>query len=150
MSDSYHYDEGANHYDNKKVLHLDKVQGADLKQLIHAFFNDDVEDAEVVDEKSSEEECPQLIDVLKSEKAKQLWIIARKAGWVDDTCQPLLSRTLSAVLADHMSTLLNIKNKWKVFEAFWHRNNMRGDYNDALNQKQYGEFLDKMQKMMPA
>ena len=25
MSDSYHYDEGANHYDNKKVLHIDKV-----------------------------------------------------------------------------------------------------------------------------
>ena len=41
MSDSYHYDEGAKHYDHKKVLHIDKVQGADLQQLMRAFFNYD-------------------------------------------------------------------------------------------------------------
>ena len=50
MSDSYHYDEGAKHYDHKKVLHIDKVQGADLQQLMRAFFKDDVEEAEVVEE----------------------------------------------------------------------------------------------------
>lgn len=50
MSDSYHYDEGAKHYDHKKVLHIDKVQGADLQQLMRAFFKDDAEEAEVVEE----------------------------------------------------------------------------------------------------
>ena len=50
MSDSYHYDDGAKHYDHKKVLHIDKVQGADLQQLMRAFFKDDVEEAEVVEE----------------------------------------------------------------------------------------------------
>ena len=41
MSDSYHYEDGAKHYDHKKVLHIDKVQGADLQQLMRAFFNYD-------------------------------------------------------------------------------------------------------------
>ena len=50
MSDTYHYEDGANHYDHKRVLHIDKVQGADLQQLVRAFFKADVEDAEVVDE----------------------------------------------------------------------------------------------------
>ena len=54
MSDSYHYDEGAKHYDHKKVLHIDKVQGADLQQLIRAFFKDDAEEAEVLEELSDD------------------------------------------------------------------------------------------------
>ena len=54
MSDSYHYDEGAKHYDHKKVLHIDKVQGADLQQLMRAFFKDDAEEAEVVEELSAD------------------------------------------------------------------------------------------------
>lgn len=54
MSDSYHYDEGAKHYDHKKVLHIDKVQGADLQQLMRAFFKDDAEEAEVLEELSDD------------------------------------------------------------------------------------------------
>ena len=83
---------------------------------------------------------------LDTEEARRLWDAARDAGWVDDNCQPLLSRALSAVLADRMATLLNIQNKWKVFETFWNRKNMRSDYNDALNQKQFDEFYEKLKK----
>ena len=54
MSDSYHYDDGAKHYDHKKVLHIDKVQGADLQQLMRAFFKDDAEEAEVLEELSDD------------------------------------------------------------------------------------------------
>ena len=62
MSDSYHYEDGAKHYDHKKVLHIDKVQGADLQQLMRAFFKDDVEEAEVVEEvKEVAEECDELL-----------------------------------------------------------------------------------------
>ena len=52
MSDNYHYEDGAKHYDHKKVLHIDKLQGADLQQLMRAFFNDDAEEAEVLEELS--------------------------------------------------------------------------------------------------
>ena len=54
MSDNYHYEDGAKHYDHKKVLHIDKVQGADLQQLMRAFFKDDAEEAEVLEELSDD------------------------------------------------------------------------------------------------
>ena len=75
MSDSYHYDEGAKHFDHKKVFHIDKVQGADLQQLMRAFFKDDAEEAEVLEEQIVEEvkdvacECDELLvnDVFSDE-----------------------------------------------------------------------------------
>ena len=81
---------------------------------------------------------------LDTEEARRLWDAARDAGWVDDNCQPLLSRALSAVLADRMATLLNIQNKWKVFESFWGMKGLRSAYNNALNQKQFDEFYEKL------
>lgn len=83
---------------------------------------------------------------LETEEARRLFAAAQEAGWVDDDYQPLLSRTMSAVLADRIATLLNIPNKWKVFETFWHRKNMRSDYNDALEQKQFNAFYEKIKK----
>ncbi len=50
MSDTYNYEDGAIHNDHKKVLHIDKLQGVDLQKLIHGFFSDDAEEAEVVEE----------------------------------------------------------------------------------------------------
>ena len=38
------------HNDNKKVLHIDKLQGTDLRQLMRGFFNDDAECEEVVED----------------------------------------------------------------------------------------------------
>ena len=96
--------------------------------------------------KTKTEEKSETPAELQTEEARRLWDAARDAGWVDDDCQPLLSRSLSAVLADRMATLLNIQNKWKVFETFWNRKNMRSDYNDALNQKQFDEFYEKLKK----
>lgn len=49
MSNSY-YEKGANHYDHHKELHIDKVNGGDIGKLIKAFFKDDAEEAEVVEE----------------------------------------------------------------------------------------------------
>ena len=70
MSDSYHYEDGAKHYDHKKVLHIDKLQGADLQQLMRAFFKDDAEEVEVVEEvKEVAGECDDLLvnDVFSDE-----------------------------------------------------------------------------------
>ena len=95
------------------------------------------EDDAVIQEKTTPAE-------LQTEEARRLWDAARDAGWVDDNCQPLLSRALSAVLADRMATLLNIQNKWKVFESFWGMKGLRSAYNNALNQKQFDEFYEKL------
>ena len=90
----------------------------------------------------------ELPDVLKSEKALALWKRAQDAGWIDEGFRPLVSRTKSALLAERLSGLLGIQNKWKVFENLWERNNMRGDYNDALGQKQSLVFQDKLKNIL--
>ena len=69
MSNSY-YEKGANHYDHHKELHIDTVNGGDIGKLISAFFKDDAEDAEVVEEvKEEANECDELLvnDVFSDE-----------------------------------------------------------------------------------
>lgn len=83
---------------------------------------------------------------LATPEAMILWQKAIDVGWVDEHYQPLLSRTQAALLADAIAERLGIRDKWKVFEAFWNRKNMRNDYNDALNQRQTGEFLDTLKE----
>ena len=86
----------------------------------------------------------ELPEVLATDEAMILWQKAQQAGYVDDYYQPLLSRTQAALLADAMAQRLGIREKWKLFEAFWHRKNMRNDYNDALNQRQTLIFQDRL------
>lgn len=50
MSEHYHYADGAIHNDHKQVLHIDQVNGGDIGKLIGAFFKQDAEEAEVVEE----------------------------------------------------------------------------------------------------
>jgi hypothetical protein len=69
MSNSY-YEKGANHYDHHKELHIDTVNGGDIGKLIRAFFKDDAEEAEVVEEvKEEANECDELLvnDVFSDE-----------------------------------------------------------------------------------
>ncbi len=94
--------------------------------------------------KTEESNLSALPNVLRTEAAMVLWKKAQDAGYVDDDYQPLISRTQSALLADAMAERLGIREKWKVFEALWNRKNMRGDYNDALNQRQTFGFRDKL------
>ena len=88
-----------------------------------------------------------LPEALSTEAAMTLWKKAQAAGWVDDNFQPLLSRTQAALLADAMAERLGIKEKWKVFEALWLRTKMYKDYYQALDQKQYLSFLDKLKQI---
>ena len=81
---------------------------------------------------------------LATPEAMVLWQKVQQAGYVDEHFQPLISRPLAAILADSMAKRLGIKNKWKIFGALWNRNNMRGDYNDALSQRQTLAFQDSL------
>ena len=88
-----------------------------------------------------------LPEALSTEAAMTLWKKAQAAGWVDDNYQPLLSRTQAALLADAMAERLGIREKWKVFETLWLRTKMYKDYYQALDQKQYLSFLDKLKQI---
>ena len=69
MSNSY-YEKGAIHHDHHKELHIDTLNGGDIGKLLSAFFKDDAEDAEVVEEvKEVANECDELLvnDVFSDE-----------------------------------------------------------------------------------
>ena len=95
----------------------------------------------------SAEASKSLPDVLATDKAMVLWRKTQRAGYVDEHYQPLLSRTQAALLADAMAERLGIKEKWKVFEALWHRKYMRSDYNLALTRKKTLDFQDELKQL---
>ena len=91
---------------------------------------------------------PALPEELSTEEAMELWEKVQKAGYVDENYQPLISRTMSALLADAMAERLGIHDKWKVFETLWNRKNMYRDYYKALNLLQSLTFQDEIKSLL--
>ena len=89
-----------------------------------------------------------LPEVLATNEARVLWKKAQAAGYVDANYQPLISRTQSALLADAMAERLGIREKWKVFETLWNRTKMYKDYYQAVEQKQFLPFMDKLKQIL--
>jgi len=46
-----------------------------------------------------------------------------------------------------MAERLGITEKWKIFESFWNRNNMRSDFSRAMTQPRTLEFRDKIKRL---
>ena len=78
----------------------------------------------------------------------ELWHKVQQAGLVDADGLPTVSRPEAALLADMLAERLGIANKWKFFEQLWLRNNMRGDYNTALDQKKSLEFQERLKNII--
>ena len=113
------------------------------------MFNTDKSDVSARDHSPTIEspEPPEQPESLATAEAMVLWQKAQQAGYVNEHFRPLLSRTLAALLADTMAERLGIRYKWKLFGALWNRKNMRGDYNDALNQRQTLAFQDSLKML---
>lgn len=109
-------------------------------------FNTDKSDVSAKDH-SPTIEPPELPAPLATPEAMVLWQKAQQAGYVNEHFQPLLSRTLAALLADAMAERLGIKEKWKVFEGLWHRKYMRSDYSLALTRRQSLDFQDELKRL---
>ena len=90
---------------------------------------------------------PSLPPELSTPKAMALWKKVQAAGYVDENYLPLISRTQAALLAYEMAKRLNIRKKWKVFEALWNRKNMYRDYYKALYLQQSLTFQDEIKKL---
>ena len=76
------------------------------------------------------------------------WQRAQEAGLIGADNQPTGTRTEAALLANVLAAKLHIANKWKFFEALWLRNNMRGDYNTALNLMKSLEFQERLKNIL--
>jgi hypothetical protein len=86
---------------------------------------------------------------LSTDKAMLMWQRLQQAGLIDDHYQPVnLSRTDLAILAFDISTFLGIREKWKIFETLWGKNNLRSDYNCALFQQKSMDFRDRLKLIL--
>ena len=90
----------------------------------------------------------QASDVPEVLADSEQWQKVMQAGLVDADGQPTVSRTEAAMIADMMADRLGIANKWKFFEQLWHRNNMRGDYNTALDQRKTLKFQERLKMIL--
>ena len=50
MSEKYHYEPGATHNDHHKEINIGSVSEKSLRSIISAFFSDEGEEADVVEE----------------------------------------------------------------------------------------------------
>ena len=78
----------------------------------------------------------------------ELWQRLIDAGMVDEDGQPTVSRPEAALIADMLAVRLGIAHKWKLFEGLWHRNNMRGDFNTALEQRKSLRFQERLKNIL--
>jgi hypothetical protein len=104
-----------------------------------------VNDNENIDDNLNLDHNDTLPEVLAH---SELWARVKAEGLVDEHDMPAVSRTEAALLAYMLSAKLGIKHKWKFFEALWQRNNMRNDYNTALEQRKSLRFQDKLKDIL--
>ena len=86
-------------------------------------------------------------EALATPEAMALWQKAQKAGYVDEHFQPLISKTLSAVLAAEMARRLNIRDRWKPFELLWNRKNMYKDFYAAQQQNRFSDSTKMLNEL---
>ena len=123
--------------DIQAIFHLDK-----MLELIHEEIKKLPQE-----EYKTEGLSVTLPMALATPEARELLEKARKAGYLDDRYQPLISNTMSALLANEIAGRLKIQKKWKVFEQFWGRQNMYKDYYEGVYQKQSSDFTKDLMNL---
>ena len=122
------------------------VQGSYIDVHDNEVVNLSVDKAEVRMGDNERQACQcELPEVLAT---SNLWERLKNADLVDDYNQPNVSRPEAALMADMLSEVLGIANKWKLFEKLWHRNNMRNDFNKALEQRKSLDFQEKLKMLL--
>lgn len=156
MGNSY-YENGANHYDHHKELHIDTVNGGDIGKLVSAFFKDDAEDAVIVgEEKSIDNETRQdsNVDMNSCPNDNNNSLSANRQGIIDqlldftdkgDWVNGITSENVKAMLKAALGVEENLSEKeaelskvlWRLLESG------RGDRVKIVWQNLVGYLDDK-------
>ena len=121
------------------VLELANANGLVLPEELAASIDS------LDDEQPPEPQPSEVPEVLARSK---YWQRVKAAGLVDENNLPTVSRPEAALMAEALAKRIGIDNKWKVFELLWQRNNMRNDYNTALEQKKSLEFQERLKVVL--
>ena len=111
-------------------------------------FDGKTDFSSVSDPRTQEDQPTQEVVVPEVLANSEAWQKLKNAGLVDEYGQPTVSRPEAALMVYALAKRLGIPNKWKLFEEMWHRNNMRNDYNTALNQQKSLDFQERLKNIL--
>ena len=120
----------------QQISHVDKLE---------AHFDKDMS-MQVVDTDAlmnSNDEEPQLPEILCTHQAQSLLAKLRRAGWVDERWNPVgLSNAEKGTLAEYLAEKLAIHCHWKFFGQLWHINSetLRTSKTRGLDQEKTWKF----------
>ena len=120
----------------QQIAHVDKLE---------AHFDKDMS-MQVVDTDAlmnSNDEEPQLPEILCTHQAQSLLAKLRRAGWVDERWNPVgLSNAEKGTLAEYLAEKLAIHCHWKFFGQLWHINSetLRTSKTRGLDQEKTWKF----------
>lgn len=145
MSDTYNYEEGAIHNDHKKVLHIGNVGSNDIGKLINAFFTDNAEEAETMEEVNTPAERPSKstsIPASRSAIIDQLLALADKGEWANGHTADDVKTMLKKILGDDGISLVG--KEAELSERLWRLlERGRGDRVKIVWQNLLGYFIDR-------
>lgn len=85
--------------------------------------------------------------VLRTERANELWEIAKENGWVDDNLMPKLSDGKAAILASVMAAVLDLPAPiWAQFENFWNKKRLSVSLSKAKNCNYYSSLYKEIER----
>lgn len=122
----------------QQIAHVDRIE---------AHFDRDMGMSLAQTEATTDDGQNDIPECLQTERACRLKQKLVEEKVVDHEWQPLLSRTLSAIVADAVATELDIHERWLTFEKLWGRSGVRADFNRALSQKQSLDFQQRLKKI---
>lgn len=90
-------------------------------------------------------ECNGIPTEINTPKARFMFRICRKNGWVDAHCKPVISQKRAAILASVMSDALDLSPRWAAFEKLWNIGNLANKLSQAQNCNYYVQTLKEME-----
>lgn len=87
------------------------------------------------------------VSVLRTERANELWEIAKEHGWVDDNLMPMLdSDGKVAILAKVMATVLELSPQWQPFEELWNKKDLSVKFSKAKDYSYYPSLYKEVER----
>lgn len=87
--------------------------------------------------------------VLRTERANELWEIAKEQGWVDDNLMPKISDGKAAILASVMAEVLQLPAPmWSQFENLWNKKKLSVALSKARDCNYYSSLYKEMERAL--
>lgn len=127
-----------NDHNDHNAQPSDNTEYADYEEVT------DDEPLTVKDGTDAQDLCAQL----KTKKAMTIWKKLQDEGWVDDNCRPVgLTGWQEVLLAAAIAKHVGIRNKWQVFEHFWHMSFMKQTFQKAVSNTDAAVFYKKLEEL---